>query len=325
VKTVPKPVAKPAPTPLAGKAVDSFTDEDEKEAQTIAAKKNVATAPSGSILEPKAIAAAVASEAKLSFASPDLQKRFELLVDARTRDVRDAFETRALLEAPVAKSGLGISGSTLADAVESLERMIGERKSALDAYAEKERQRATAKLAEDRRTRDQAVQMKEERELAKRYGEITGVVDAGAVKAAVTAQAARPAPRVSPGTIPASGSRPKVEEIRFAQRLAGPVDELRLMTLADFRRLSKDPAEAVKRIEGKMRVIEDLGYDQKIAAVKAWRESPLHRLYLSLSEEALAAGKSLSDVADARKAAGQEAPTPGEIAAIATLNGELRF
>ena len=317
---------KSKPISLGGKPVDTFSEEDEKEARQVAAKANVATAPNGNILEPKSIAAAVASAAKLSFTSPDLQKRFENVVDARTRDVRDAFETRALLEAPTDKSGLGIKGATLANAVEALEKAIDDRKASLDTYAAKERERALAKTAEERRARGQATQMKEERELAKRYGEITGVVDAGTVQAAVTAQAAaRPAPRVSPSTIPATGSRPKVDEIRFTSRLAGPVDELRLMSLTDFRRLSKDPVEAARRVEGKVKLLEDQGYDQKIAAVKAWRESPLHRLYLSLSEEALSAGKTLPAVAEERRAAGKEAPTAPELAAIATLNGSLRF
>jgi hypothetical protein len=322
-KPAPVPQPKPVASPLAGKPTDAFSDEDEKEAQRIAAKANVAAVPTGEILDPKAIADQVAKAAKLAFATPELKKRFELVVDARTRDVRDAFETRNLLEQPSDKSGLGITGGTLANAVEALERLIGERKAALDAYAEKERERSTAKLAEDRRARGAATQMKEERELAKRFGELTGVVDAGVVEAAVTAQA-RPAPRMSAATLKPSG-KPKVEEIRFAQRLAGPVDELRLLTLTEFRRLSKDPAEAARRVAAKVSMLEEQGYEQKIAAVKAWKESPLHGLTLALSAQALAQGKPLSAVAEEWRGEGKEVPTADELAAIASLNGSLRF
>ena len=72
-------------------------------------------------------------------------------------------------------------------------------------------------------------------------------------------------------------------------------------------------------------LLEDQGYDQKIAAVKAWRESPVNRLYVTLSQEALATGKSITQVAEERRRSDPGLFTSEELAVIPKLNAELRF
>jgi hypothetical protein len=130
---------------------------------------------------------------------------------------------------------------------------------------------------------------------------------------------------VSAATVPPAPGRPKLDDVRVARRLAGPLDELRTMAMADFRRLSKDPEEAARKVKAKVALLEEQGYEQKIAAVKAWRESGVNRLYAALSQEALAAGRSVADVAAQRRKAMPEMFSPSELAAVIALNGELRF
>ncbi|OGL66901.1 hypothetical protein A2856_00135 [Candidatus Uhrbacteria bacterium RIFCSPHIGHO2_01_FULL_63_20] len=319
------PPPKPVPKPIAGKVVDAPTDEDEQEAVGIASKKNIPPAGTGAILEPGQIAASVAQTVGLTFASPDLQKRFALAVDARVRDVRDAFETRALLEQPVEKGGLGVTGAKLANVVEALEKLVSRRQDALDLGASKDRKAFVAKEADERRQREITRRKDEDAALAKRYAEITGQADASVPSVGPDAMRAASVARMSASTVPSAPGRPRVEDVRFAQRLAGPVDELRVMTLADFRRLGKDPADAARKVRAKVALLEDQGYDQKIAAVKAWRESPVNRLYVTLSQEALATGKSITQVAEERRRSDPGLFTSEELAVIPKLNAELRF
>ena len=121
-------------------------------------------------------------------------------------------------------------------------------------------------------------------------------VDQDRVKQAVAA--ASPQLRVarfSKQSVPSEISRrPKMEDIRSAPRLSGPVEEVAALTLTEFRRLSKDAKQAVTKILDKVDLLEQQGYEQKIAAIKAWRGSPLNRQYLQLTREGLPTGEAPS-------------------------------
>ena len=69
-------------------------------------------------------------------------------------------------------------------------------------------------------------------------------------------------------------------DVQAVPKLTGPVDELRQLTIDDFRRLSKDPREATLKIKDKIDLLEDMGYEQKTQGVKAFLESGVNRLYL---------------------------------------------
>ena len=119
--------------------------------------------------------------------------------------------------------------------------------------------------------------------------------------------------------------RPVVEDIRFERKLAGPVEELRMLTLGDFRRFSSDPEQAILRVRDKVEVSAQEGYEHRIAAIKAWRESPLSKMYVSASREALTAGKGIVDILAEKRAKNEETLTDAELHAIVELNGILRF
>ena len=202
------------------------------------------------------------------------------------------------------------------------------------------------------------VQDQEAQVMAKRYAELTGKaptevvgpvvasrptsatladavkardekIDVSKVKAAIEAAKA-PAPVVTPvlsaPSIPATAAgRPKVEDIRFERKLAGPVEELKMLTLTDFRRLSKDPKQAILRVQDKVDLVGQEGYDQRIAAIRAWRASPLSQEYVAVSREALLSGTSLARVLADKRATGADALSDEELRAIVELNGILRF
>lgn len=345
-------VPKPAP--------DTFRPEDEEEIKTVAAQKKEVLDQPALITDTGVAAETIAQNAGVTFATGELKTRFEHIIDARLRDVRDGFETRAKLEASVEQGGLGLSGAQLVAVVEATERMDELHHKALALQmGQKKEEMKVAKAQVAQKAEQTAAQ--EAQVMAKRYAEITGkaptelvepaapsgarstaavpadqmlaarerAIDTGKVRAAIEAAKApsAPAPAVmSEASIPAAPSgRPKVEDIRFERKLAGPVEELRLLTLVDFRRLSKDPKQAAGRVRDKVELVSQEGYDHRIAAIRAWRESPLSRMYVALSREALLNGKGISQILAEKRSVGEDVPSDEELHAIVELNGILRF
>jgi hypothetical protein len=305
--------------------------------------------------------AEIMQDAGMGSADAETKKRFERILDAHLRDARDAYETRTQLENPTDKGGLGLSGRKLADTMEVIERVVGEYRRDLAEAARQKKTQAISEKQKQTAARETDLKKREEQLLAKRYAEVTGrapteamaplsptgsrstaaqkaeetlagqekKIDLGKVKAAIAASRAPLAPsspRLSPGSAPASsGGRPKVQDVQFNRTLAGPLEELRTMDLTDFRRLSKASDQAAAKILDKVDLLETQGYDQKIAAIKAWRESPLNQMYVRLTREALEAGKSVPQLLEEKKSAGEDALKPAELQAILNLNAKLRF
>ena len=79
-------------------------------------------------------------------------------------------------------------------------------------------------------------------------------------------------------------------DVRSTPIALGPLDEFKLMTLTEFRRLSPDTATAAKRLQEKFSIIRDESYDTLMQSLRAWRSSPLYQSYLNVGAMALSAG-----------------------------------
>ncbi len=312
---------------------------------------------------------------------PEQRKRLANIVDARLRDVRDAYGTRADLEKPAAAGGLGLSGRAVADLMERIEKAADAAQAASRARMAQDRT-ALAEKGREREREEAALRQKEEQLLARRYAELTGKaptqpigapvsrvsaavspsasitqaarrIDAVKVKQAVEAatpashtprlptdgQQAAPLGRgaitagsLSPSTSLRTGlaggkpaARPRMQDVRPAPRLMGPADELAAMSLTEFRRLSKDPKTAVEKIIDKVDLLEKEDYKQRLAAVEAWRSSPLNRWYVAGVREAMARGMDIGAMLREKRAAGADVPSDLELKAVVDLNSRLRF
>lgn len=116
-----------------------------------------------------------------------------------------------------------------------------------------------------------------------------------------------------------------VTDVQYVTNLIGPVEEIGTMTPEQFRRLSSDPMEAIRKIEDKLALLQNLSYADRIRGVEGWRKNPISVLYLSMTREALMAGISLSELAAKRRSAGQESLSPAEITAVVELNKRIGF
>lgn len=148
-------------------------------------------------------------------------------------------------------------------------------------------------------------------------------------KASVISQptvANRTAPKTTSRSAPApSVSKPQVHDIKPVPKVMSPVEELKYLSLVDFRRLGKTPEEMVAKIFSKIKLLEGEGYDKMIAGVRAWRHSPVNRLYLNIGQEAINKNLSIQKAAEAREAAGNDYLNIDEIEAIIALNSKLLF
>lgn len=118
--------------------------------------------------------------------------------------------------------------------------------------------------------------------------------------------------------------RPSLSDVRSTKLVDG-IEELRILSLKDFRRLSPDPTDAIKRIYQKILAFEKESMTKKVAAIDAWKESEVNRLYVQMGQESFGSGKSMTQVNEARTAAGQPVLTEQEFDALLDLNEMLRF
>jgi hypothetical protein len=97
------------------------------------------------------------------------------------------------------------------------------------------------------------------------------------------------------------------------------------MKLQDFRRLSRDPNEAIFKIKAKIDLLEGDSFVKRLEGIDAWKQSEPARLYFTLSAEALEGGKPINEVIDGHEAKKEKTLTLEEFHAIMELNKGLRF
>ncbi len=131
-----------------------------------------------------------------------------------------------------------------------------------------------------------------------------------------------------PVTVRATSSLPagntQVTDIKTPPRLIDGVEELRIMTVKDFRRISADPQEATKRIMQKVSLLEKESMSKKMEGIQAWKESDVSKLYMDMAQESFGKGLPMQQVVAQRAAEGKEALTEQEFDALVDLNESLR-
>ncbi len=123
----------------------------------------------------------------------------------------------------------------------------------------------------------------------------------------------------------AASAKPRLDDVTYKPKVMGPIDELRQMTLLDFRRLNPDPTRATQKIKEKIELIGEEQYAKRIEAIKAWRQSPVNKMYAKIGHQSIAKGEPVEKIIAAEKQAGRDCLTISEFEAIMDLNKELRF
>lgn len=121
-----------------------------------------------------------------------------------------------------------------------------------------------------------------------------------------------------------SSNKIKMTDVKKV-KIMSPVDEIRYLDLVNFRRLSKDSKEALEKIREKIKALESLDYSKMIEGIKAWRQSPVHKLYLKIFLDAGNRGVGVDQIIAELKSYGKEFLSKEELEAIVEFNKTLRF
>jgi|GEM_PF-1910900 hypothetical protein len=113
--------------------------------------------------------------------------------------------------------------------------------------------------------------------------------------------------------------RPRVEDVKAPPRVLGPLEELKSLSLVDFRRLAATPTEALNKVKGKIDLIGEASLAKKLEAIKAWQNSIVYQLYLKLGRDSIEQGKTMATLQS------ETTLTEQEFEAIADFNTKLRF
>ncbi|MBU4432351.1 hypothetical protein KKD60_03690, partial [Patescibacteria group bacterium] len=120
-------------------------------------------------------------------------------------------------------------------------------------------------------------------------------------------------------------NKKRMDDVKYMPKLVSPIEELRIMNLVNFRRLNAVPKEAKELIRAKINFLEEESYTKRLEGIKAWRQSPLNSLYITIGQEAISKEGGIRATINERQVAGQDFLTYEEFEAIMDLNKNLRF
>ncbi|MFA6410661.1 MAG: hypothetical protein WCW26_03760 [Candidatus Buchananbacteria bacterium] len=269
----------------------------------------------------------VIKKSGIHFIDEEMEKKFRAIVSSRLRHIRDQVQTKEALLNPSENGGMGFSLSQ-ADRILTSVIQVEEQLNA------KFRQNISSEPFSD--LRSEVEKILSEQPIAREivYKPQPKVEETQNIAVPVLPVMPKPVTPPSPPLTPVAPvppktwtplTKPKIEDVRFEPRLTGPVEEIRSMSLVDFRRLGKTPVEAIEKIIEKIDLLEEESFAKRNQAIKAWKENEVYRLYLSLGDQSMEERKSISEIINERQVANQPTLTEPEVEAIIELNQRLRY
>ncbi len=137
--------------------------------------------------------------------------------------------------------------------------------------------------------------------------------------------AAPPAGQAAANGPAAPMAKPSLVDVKAPPRVVGPLEELKTLSLVDFRRLDPSSVRALEKIRTKIDLIGETSVARRLEAVRAWQASPIYGAYLRIGRSSIEQGKTVAQVAAEFEAAGTAALTADEFNAVIDFNVKLRF
>jgi hypothetical protein len=286
------------PSDTLQKSVDQVKDVDQKMAEIIA-------------------------NAKINFASRELEERFKKILSTYLRGIRDKINAKESLMKDVESGGLGFDVNS-ATAILSLAKdepavtPIKQPASWIQAKTVK------PPIARDIEY-DLAASIKARQAQEKPTKPILSEAEGPALELeppvpAVIEPPIADAPAVKDNRPRMESGKIKMEDIQISPKIYTPVDELKYMTVKNFRNLSQDPVRAMEIVKKKIEVLGQEDYGKKVAGVQGWKVSPVNRMYIEAYQEAITAGKSVENILAKRRKDNPDYITADEFEAILAFN-----
>jgi hypothetical protein len=262
----------------------------------------------------------------LKFSDPNESKRFKNIITLRLKEVRDQVQTRETLLSSPLVGGTGLDAQTA-------DRVLALINQEIEQLNGKLRDKVSSEPFSDLHAEAQKILAEPSAEEKPRV-----TFKPKTPSTPLPTEAKPPAPRPKPSAempprpiapvrpvVRPTETKPKIEDVKFEPKLTGPIEEIRSMTLTDFRRLASSPDQIIEKIIEKIELLEEESFSKKTQAIKAWKESEVYRLYLDLGDQSMEERKPISEVIAQRQQANQPVLTEQEIEAIIELNQKLRF
>jgi len=136
-------------------------------------------------------------------------------------------------------------------------------------------------------------------------------------------------------TRPEKSSANQMTDVKKGYKLFGPVEELANLTLENFRRFAKTPEARAGKILDRINVLSQDSLIKKAAGLKAWRQSPVYKMYLAIGQASMEHNLEVKRVIAEYQnkglsrenggEAGNDILSMEEFEAITDLNRQLRF
>ncbi|QQR60950.1 hypothetical protein IPH19_00585 [Candidatus Uhrbacteria bacterium] len=246
-------------------------------------------------------------------------KRLRNVVSTRLRDVRNAMQTRAMLERETHVGGVGLAPDVAARVAAIIESTYQTQHSAID---EEQRKRIESMQDEQRKKIDERKQRESEEHAAWYKQKVAGAKGDIAVeqlRAAMQGQVLVDSGQVS------VQAKPSMIDIVPPMRLSGLGDELKSMDIETFRRQAKTPEQAAEKIYQKLETLKRENFERWTDGVAAWRSSPLQQQYLRLVTESFSTAKPVAQLVEEKRKIDPNLPTAEELGAIIALNARIQF
>lgn len=295
------------------------------------------------------LAKEIVDEVNPQFADPALRSRLEALVVTRFRGVRDASEVSAHMKRDATQGGLSMTPEEIERVMVvvedrfariSKELLFQEKGRVLEGLSQETSGRAQ-KQASAGDMREYETNQWYEKRFERQPQPPAPSAPAKALPPSPPSQGGvKPEPslplvkRETEGVkaplppaevaIAAPAPRPTMQDAVYTPRLLGPIEELKSLTFEEFRRLARDPKEAVRRIQDKIRLLEEEDYTQRAAAIAAWRGSAPVKKYLGITRVMFEQGIG-PEAAVAAQGKEPDALTLEEYNAIMDLQNSLRY
>ena len=118
--------------------------------------------------------------------------------------------------------------------------------------------------------------------------------------------------------------RPAIADITRPVKMLGPAEEMRTMTLMEFRRLGQGANESTKRLLEKFKQLQSESFTMWSEAINGWRQSEVYQLYLAMGRQSMEQAMGITEVIKQRSAANQLYLSEHEFGALADLNRQLQ-
>lgn len=115
----------------------------------------------------------------------------------------------------------------------------------------------------------------------------------------------------------------KIQDIRSPRALIGPIEELRILTLTDFRRLGANLEEIHEKVKDKFDLLREESLTKLAEGIAAWKQSEVYRTYIDIGVESMNGGKSIHEIILERSTSNKPYLTQEEFDCVARVNRAL--